>query len=357
MGGRNVAGRNPLGASHLGHILIMIARHPWRAKLINIHWGNKIVKNKTDNETIISELSNKGILEIWDKDLLIDSWESFEKIVKKLDLQNAESQSTNWSFRGEGKWEDKIQSSIEKAANQNGIGLDKLYDECIEQGLIRKFKRDFVRIPHFQPVDDDNMAWLAIMQHHGAPTRLVDISYSIYVALYFALWRYEADKEGALWCFNNEWLNNGWNENSSADYKKEYKKDLDRRYTNLFNIVLKSKNPKVYLLNPYNPPERLILQQGGFIIPLDIKKEFMENLSSMPISPKNNKKKKNYLHRVIKIKIKVDKLKLKEIRYQLIRMNINNATLFPGIDGFARNLYDCFPFEVLRAGFKMGFDK
>jgi len=41
--------------------------------------------------------------------------------------------------------------------------------------------------PASLPSPDDKLAWLAIMQHYGVPTRLLDFTYSPYIALYFAL--------------------------------------------------------------------------------------------------------------------------------------------------------------------------
>jgi hypothetical protein len=55
------------------------------------------------------------------------------------------------------------------------------------------------------PAPDDKPSWLALMQHFGIPTRLLDFSYSPYVALYFAL-RERTEKEclsdAAVWAID-----------------------------------------------------------------------------------------------------------------------------------------------------------
>lgn len=37
------------------------------------------------------------------------------------------------------------------------------------------------------PQNNEYLEWLSIMQHYGAPTRLLDFSYSMYVALFMAM--------------------------------------------------------------------------------------------------------------------------------------------------------------------------
>jgi hypothetical protein len=50
------------------------------------------------------------------------------------------------------------------------------------------------------PEPDDDFQWLALMQHHGAPTRLIDFTWSPYVAAFFALERTLTD--GVVWAMN-----------------------------------------------------------------------------------------------------------------------------------------------------------
>src|SRR5262245_59758646 len=57
----------------------------------------------------------------------------------------------------------------------------------VELRLLREFKRRYHQFSHHLPESGDTMEWLSLMRHYGAPCRLVDFSYSWFVALFFAI--------------------------------------------------------------------------------------------------------------------------------------------------------------------------
>ena len=57
----------------------------------------------------------------------------------------------------------------------------------VEGSLLREFIRRFHHYSDYAPRENDELEWFALMQHHGAPTRLLDWSDGALMALHFAV--------------------------------------------------------------------------------------------------------------------------------------------------------------------------
>lgn len=91
-----------------------------------------------------------------------------------------------WIFRGLKSDNYGLEPTIEREAGEYGAPWSAL-----EPLLISEFQskaRMYTNPLDLPPRDEkEKLSWLALMQHYGVPTRLLDFTYSHYAALYFAL--------------------------------------------------------------------------------------------------------------------------------------------------------------------------
>jgi hypothetical protein len=65
--------------------------------------------------------------------------------------------------------------------------ITRLFRHAREGEMLRRFKQVAHSYLSHVPAHDDDLSWLAHMQHYGSPTRLLDFTFSAAVALYFAI--------------------------------------------------------------------------------------------------------------------------------------------------------------------------
>lgn len=71
-----------------------------------------------------------------------------------------------------------------------------------EDYLLREFRRRMHQYLPPEGIPVSELVTLALMQHYGVPTRLLDVTRSPYVALYFAVRAAKNDSDAAVWVFN-----------------------------------------------------------------------------------------------------------------------------------------------------------
>ncbi len=219
----------------------------------------------------------------------------------------------------------------------------------------RELFDEFIRTAHLYTNEiskvESKMEWLSLMQHHGAPTRLLDWTRSPYVAAFFAVNDLQGeDATAAVWAIN-----------ITALYQEiRLKYERDSRFRPLFtktylqqhtlsdehhrNIFLSEwpdeedyKFPSTVLpISPYYAHPRLTIQQGVYLSQTRLFKDDAVSQISFETALQDTMN-NAFNPRWIRKFFLPAKLRPQILR-ELNAMNINDATLFPGLDGFAKYL-------------------
>jgi hypothetical protein len=256
----------------------------------------------------------------------IQSWEHF--------LDALKDKKTDWIFRGQSS-DKPLRTTLERALNDYQIDLEEA--PAIERKLISDFQRKYFG-PDHEIVLNDRLYCLSLMRHHSAPMRLLDFNYSPYIAAFFAFndnIPNEREKDygevPVVWCLNKKWLRKAVDNITLVRDLIPLRNNDDTRNDQSFIPLYMGENPQpfVFAENPTLLNERLIIQQGLFLCPGDVSKSFEDNIKSLTgwTEPDH----------LIKYKFILQKNDYVEAIKELLSMNISYATLFPGLDGFAKS--------------------
>lgn len=252
-----------------------------------------------------------------------------------MDLEDKfEKSGQEWVFRGLPSPTYRVQSTLERACGDFHIARRMI--AVAERAAIMDFKRScHLYSPAWLPEEEDTLGWMALMRHYGSPSRLVDFTYSLFIATYFAA---EAERaKPVIWAVNKTWLSKLFEPlvraipaGAAGVGRGDLFDGWFRRQGWAADHVLMGgtfRPPLVVPIGPMKMNDRLLLQQGLFLAPTDVTVPFHDILDNLP----------HRRHNIVKISISKAEARL-EILGKLHRTGLSRSALFPGLQGFAESL-------------------
>ena len=222
-----------------------------------------------------------------------------------------------FAFRGLSSTEHSLRSSLVRLARGSGDV------RRLELSLLRNFRK-YARA-EAAPADSI-WDWLALGQHHGLPTRLLDWTYSPLVALHFATEDPAVfDRDGVVWCVDfvaaNRRLPSRLRRMLKDEGSDTFTVEMLAAFKNIRDFDRLSRDPFVVFLEPPAVDRRILNQFALFALMSDPKATLDDWVQRHP----------DLCRRVI-----VPAALKWEIRDKLDQANVNERVLFPGLDGLSR---------------------
>ncbi|HKR94498.1 MAG TPA: FRG domain-containing protein [Candidatus Angelobacter sp.] len=189
--------------------------------------------------------------------------------------------------------------------------------------------RSFRKYANRNPVSGDSVwNWLTLAQHHGLPTRLLDWTFSPYVAMHFATCEPEhMEKDSAIWCVDFVKANH-----LLPPRLHELLKD---HYANGFTVEMLSEvAAELKVFDALRGQEEFVV----FFEPPSLDDRVVNQYALFSVMPNNQGQLHLWLlaHPDCYRKIVIPSSLKWEIRDKLDQANINERTMYPGLDGLSQ---------------------
>lgn len=303
-------------------------------------------------------------------------------------------------YRGQSDYRWSLETKLERNVPEfvkKEVGLERY-----EYQLLTEAKRRLHHYLNTLPDEEDLLSWLALLRHHGVPTRVLDVTKSIFIACHFALRDTPNNQDAALWIFPRHQIESSSSDFSHAlreedircspftvgQYNEKYdwpfpksmmqsKRSItyeslkiwpDAPHLNFVAILEAAmlgliEKPGIAIAEPFWLPKRMDVQQGAFLIPFNVRQSFEENIFSfLSLEPDQDLNSdvdetdfpdsQDLAHIIRKrllldpvIKVRLCNQMHDSLRKRLTSMNIRDLTLFPDIDGAMDHISSQIPIE------------
>lgn len=245
-----------------------------------------------------------------------------------------------WVFRGQRRSDWGLVTSLERSAVSLRAHLKSGWKleaseiiEGLESLLLLDFERDMKQFCRTELQPSTKFEWLALFQHHGGPTRLLDWTRSPYVAAYFALEDVITQSAGpdghcSVWAVDPDWFKHAALRELRLMAKAEFE-DFVPLYDQAYHdAIFTLRPPGILPVDLYVRNDRMSAQSGVFLIPGDPSRTFMENLLANSTEDINQHI----------LKIDIPGACAARALADLSKMGIRRRSLFPGLDGIAKDI-------------------
>ncbi|HEY1948990.1 MAG TPA: FRG domain-containing protein [Bryobacteraceae bacterium] len=232
------------------------------------------------------------------QEIPITSWSNFKSTWLREIFAPSRPSRGRFYFRGQGSSAYPLVSSFDRW-HTSSANIKKLSKKDATELFLKFFREEAGRLIPDQSLPIDQEQLLALAQHYGVPTRLLDWTESPYVAAFFAFSGIASAfkppvQSVAIWCLDTE--SALWNQDTGIKY---------------FSAP-----------SPYN--ERLRTQLGKFTLltsPFDSVEEHIDKCDTIG----------GTLRKII-LPAAQARMALADLDF----MGINYSTIYPGLDGCAR---------------------